>query len=124
MTARKPLASTGRKLLHVLLLVVGWWVFFAAWWRVLTTQQMHFPILGWLIVGSLLLIPLLTLLWQRHNLHLYKRKGPRLNLRRVEERYEHDWRGLQVSANWSRLRAAQTIDIELEPKHKQYLRRA
>ena len=121
---RKPLSSKGRKLVHFLMLAGGWLLFFAAWWRVLTTQRINFPILGWLILGALIIIPLITLFWQRHNLHLYKRKGPRLNLRRVEERYEHDWQGLQVRADWAGLRAAHRIEIALEPDQKRYLRRS
>jgi hypothetical protein len=124
MSTRKPLASKARMLAHLVLLLGGWLLFFAGWWRVIESQRINLAVLGWLILGALLLIPLITLLWQHHNLHLYKRKGPRLNLRRVEERYERDWQGLQVSADWIGLRAANSIDIALEPTQKRYQRRA
>ena len=121
---RKPLSSKRRKLVHFLVLIIGWLLFFGSWWRVLETQRLSYPVLIWLLLGALVVIPLVTLIWLRHNVHIYERKGPRLQVRIADERYEHDWQGLQVSADWVGLRAAHSIGVGLESDRKSYLRRS
>lgn len=123
---RKSLSTKRRLLVHFLILVTGWLLFFGAWWRVLATQRLSYPTLGWLVLGSLIVIPLITLMWLRHNIEIHERKGPRLQVRTSDERYEHDWQGLQISADWVALRAAHSIEIKIETEldQKQYLRRS
>lgn len=119
---RKPLSSRLRQIVHVLVLVAGWALFAGSWWRVLTTQTWSYPALVWLLVGALVAFPLLTLAWMRHNIEIYQRKGPRLRVRTADERYERDWEGSAITAEWPRLRAAREIKIELEAGQKRYLR--
>lgn len=118
---RKPLSGRLRGLAHTLVLVGGWVLFVGSWWRVLTTQTLSYPVLGWLIVGALVLIPMVTLFWVQHNIDIYQRKGPRLRVRTADERYGRDWEGRTVSAEWPGVRASRTIEIELEAGRKRYL---
>lgn len=118
---RKPLSGWARRLIHVAVLSTGWTLFVVSWWRVLTTQNVSYPILGWLIVGALALIPLVTLLWIRHNIDIFQRKGPRLRVRGADERYERDWEGRTINAAWRDVRGAQEIEIALDAERKNYL---
>lgn len=122
---RKRLSSKRRIFIHFVLLFIGWLLFFGAWWRVLSTQRVSYPTLGWLILGALIVIPLITLIWMRHNVNIYERKGPRLQIRAADERYEHDWQGLRINADWADLRVARSIEIKVETEldQKQYVRR-
>lgn len=118
---RKPLSGWVRRLVHVVVLTTGWTLFVVSWWRVLTTQSVSYPVLGWLIVGALALIPLVTLFWIRHNIEIFRRKGPRLRVQSADERYERDWEGRIIKADWHDVRGAQEIEIALDAERKNYL---
>lgn len=118
---RKPLSGWVRRLTHVVVLTAGWALFFVSWWRVLTTQKVSYPVLGWLILGALVLIPLVTLFWIRHNIEIFQRKGPRLRVRSTDERYERDWEGRTIKADWREVRNAQEIEIAVDAERKNYL---
>lgn len=118
---RKPLSGWVRRLAHVFVLTTGWALFVFSWWRVLTTQNVSYPVLGWLIVGALLLIPLVTLFWVRHNIEIFQRKRPRLRVRGADERYQRDWEGRTINAAWREVRRAQEIQIALDAERKNYL---
>lgn len=117
---RKPLSGWGRRLAHVLVLTGGWALFVGAWWRVLTTQNVTYPVLGWLILGALFVFPLVTLFWVRHNIEIFERKGPRLRVRSADERYERDWEGRTINADWQGVRSAREIEIAVDAGQKNY----
>jgi len=115
---RRPLKGWLKKLAHGLALIAGWLLFFGFWWHVLTTQSISHREIVMLIAGSLILFPLLTLYWVLHNRAIYKAKGPRRQVRVVEEQYSRDWEGRSMVGEWSVLRNARTILVLIGSENK------
>lgn len=114
-----PLRSWPQRLLHLIALVVGWALFFWGWYDVLG-QLWDTTALVWLIVGSLVLLPLMTVAWVLHNVGIHRRKGPRTGVRKVDETYQHDWNGREIAADFAALARASVIVIDVEGKRKVY----
>ncbi|NWG38615.1 MAG: hypothetical protein HXY27_01410 [Hydrogenophilaceae bacterium] len=117
---RQPLPKAWQKPLHVVLNLLGWILFIWFWWHVLSTQEINPRPVSLLIMGSLLVLPLVTLLWVMHNRGIHFRKGPRTSVRQVEERYTSDWEGRTVHADWETLRQAKVIRISIDDKGKHF----
>ncbi len=101
-----PLRGWPQRLLHLAALVAGWGLFFWGWHDVLG-QHWDTTALIWLIAGSLVLLPAMTIAWVLHNVGIHRRKGPRTGLRKVDETYRHDWNGREISADFAALGARQ-----------------
>ena len=114
-----PLRGWPQRLLHLAALVVGWALFFWGWYDVLG-QHWDTTALIWLIVGSLVLLPMMTIAWVLHNVGIHRRKGPRTGLRKVDETYRHDWNGREISADFAALARANVVVIDVEGKRKVY----
>jgi len=114
-----PLRGWPQRLLHVVALAVGWGLFVWGWHDVLG-QQWNTTALIWLIAGSLVLLPAMTIAWVLHNVGIHRRKGPRTGLRKVDESYRHDWNGREVSADFAALARASVVVIDVEGKRKVY----
>lgn len=108
-----------RKLVHLLVVVIGW-VGFVWLWLLVAARPWDSQGLIWLIVGSLVLVPLLTGAWVLHNRSLYRRKGERQGVATADMRYAHDWHGRSVRADWAALRRSRAVLIEVEGTHKRY----
>lgn len=114
-----PLRGWSQRLLHLAALVVGWGLFFWGWHDVLG-QQWNTTALVWLIVGSLVLLPAMTIAWVLHNVGIHRRKGPRTGVRKVDETYRHDWNGREIAADFTALARANVVVIDVEGKRKVY----
>jgi hypothetical protein len=114
-----PLRGWPQRLLHLAALVVGWALFFWGWYDVLG-QHWETTALIWLIVGSLVLLPMMTIAWVLHNVGIHRRKGPRTGVRKVDETYRHDWNGREISADFAALARASVVVIDVEGKRKVY----
>jgi hypothetical protein len=108
-----------RKLAHLLVVIVGW-VGFVWLWLLVAARPWDSQGLTWLIVGSLILMPLLTGAWVLHNRSLYRRKGERQAVATADMGYAHDWHGRSVQADWAALRRSRSVLIEVEGEHKRY----
>lgn len=117
---RQPLPKAWQKPLHLGLNLFGWLLFMWFWWHVLTTQEVNPRTVSLLIMGSLLVLPFVTLAWVIHNRGIYLRKGPRTTVRQVEEQYDADWEGRVVHADWDALRQARSITISIDDKSKHF----
>jgi len=107
---------------HAILVALGWGIFGGFWWFILL-QQSHPPLsnIVWLLVGTLVLLPVVTLYWVLHNRGIYARKGPRRQVQVVEMQYEQDWTGRPVRAQFDLLRQARLITIDSNPMEKRFL---
>lgn len=117
---RAPLSGWFRQFVHLIGLIAGWALFGWFWWHVLATQSFDHELLVWLIGGSVVLLPLVTLVWVAHNISIFRSKGPRRQVRERDLQYSQDWLGRRIEADWAALRAAQAINISLENGTRQY----
>lgn len=114
-----PLRGWPQRLLHFAALAVGWGLFSWGWYDVLG-QHWETEFLKWLVTGSVVILPLVTIAWVLHNVGIHRRKGPRTGTRKVDEAYRHDWNGREISADFAALARASVVVIDVEGKRKVY----
>lgn len=113
------LRSGAQRLIHLVVIVAGWLLFGWGWYLV-AGRPWDTASLVILVVGSLVVLPTLTLLWIAHNLGIHRRKGPRQTVRQADAAYLHDWNGREVQADWPALAGRRTIVISIEDGRKVY----
>lgn len=106
-------------LVHGVFVVVGWVLFFAAWW-VVSRRPWDSYDLTVLIGVAAFAIPGVTYAWIRHNVAIYRRLGPRRAARAVEPRYERDFNGRRIEADWQALSRAHRVTIDAQGAVKRY----
>lgn len=109
-----------RRLLHALVITAGWLIFAWSWHRV-TAGRPELGELRLLMLGALVVVPPLTLGWVAHNVGIHRRKGPRRSVPAVALRYDTDFNGRHIEADWSRLTRARRIDIVVEGNRKRFV---
>lgn len=115
----RPAFAVLRKPIQFLVVVLGWMGF--VWlWVLVAARPWESQRLLWLIVGSFIVLPLLTGAWVMHNRALFKRKGERRAVAVAEMRYTHDWHGREVQADWSRLKRSRLVHISADGARKVY----
>jgi hypothetical protein len=114
-----PIAPAHKKLTHLLLVVIGW-VGFVWLWLLVGTRPWDWQGLIWLIVGSILVLPVLTGAWVLHNRAIHRRKGERLSVARVDMSYVRDWHGCEVQADWDGLRRCAHVVVQVHDGCKRY----
>lgn len=118
-TGSTPLGSPGRAALHIGAIFVGWALFVVGWARV-ASRPWDAHELWVLIVASAVVLPSLTVLWIAHNLALYRSRGRRRAVASVEKRYDVDWAGRPVEADWASLQHADRVWIDVESGVKRF----
>lgn len=108
-----------KKLAHLLLVVIGW-VGFVWLWLLVARRPWESEGLVWLIVGSVLVLPVLTGAWVWHNRSIHRRKGERQTAATVDTGYRRDWHGREVLADWDSLRQSRLVMIHADATHKRY----
>jgi hypothetical protein len=114
-----PLRGWLQRLLHAVAVVGGWVLFFWGWSEVLG-RPWDTRVLWWLIVGSFLILPFVTLVWILHNIKIFRRKGPRTGVPQVDETYRHDWNRREVCADFEALASARIVVIDIDGERKIY----
>lgn len=112
--------TTLKKLAHLLMVVLGW-VGFAWMWSLVAARPWESQRLLWLIVGSLVLMPLITGAWVWHNRALSRRKGERLTTIVADMSYARDWHGRAVQADWAALRRSRVVLVDVDGAHKRFV---
>jgi heme/copper-type cytochrome/quinol oxidase subunit 2 len=108
---RQPLKSTATMVVHIVLILFGWIVFFLFWAKVLWHDTETAKHAGLLILIGLLATPLITLVWVTHNKWIYRRKGARGAGFSPPEKYENDWSGKSVFAEWPLLKTTRNVEV-------------
>jgi hypothetical protein len=108
---RPALSGPLHAALHLVVVIAGWCLFGAFWWIVLRQPPHPLTNIAWLLVGTLVVLPGVTLYWVLHNRGIYLRKGPRRLVQAVETRYAKDWAGRPVHADFAQLKLARSITI-------------
>lgn len=111
--------SVLRGLLHALGVIVGWLLFALFWWLVLA-RPWESRDLWLLIVGSLVLLPIITAIWVVHNVALFRRRGPRRSVPAVDPVFDRDSLNRPLVADWALLRATQEVTIAFDGAAKRY----
>lgn len=91
------IGGTVRRAFHTLVALAGWVLFIYWWWivfRRVSPLEVRFTL--WFIGLSLAAIVLSTALWAAHNLRVFRRKGPRTQLRDITPDFTHDTVGRRV----------------------------
>lgn len=117
---REGLASRWHVLLHALVLVAGWGLFAGSWWLVLQRPR-DTAGLSQLVIGAVIVMPAITLAWIAHNIGIHRRKGPRRGVAPVPLRYDVDFNGRRIEADWPALQNARTVVIERGDGVKRYV---
>jgi len=118
-TRPTPLGSAGRRVTHVIGIALGWALFVYGWMRV-AARPWDAHELWVLIVASAIVLPTLTVFWIVHNVVRYRGKHRRRGTALVECRYDVDWSGRAVQADWNALASADRIWIDVEDGAKRY----
>ncbi|MDY0341570.1 MAG: hypothetical protein RBS17_10225 [Coriobacteriia bacterium] len=102
-------------LLQFALAIVSWILFGWLWWIALllgpTDTQLHSTLI---VVVVNLAIALITMLWVRWNIAIFKRKGARTAVPAVEYTYDYDCAGTPVVIPAAVRRGARSILIDME----------
>jgi len=111
--------SKGRRVFHWVVSIVGWTLFIWAWYVVFYRRTPLQTLRGILVPGAfLVLVNVITFIWVRHNLAIYRRKGPRQALRLVEEDWSTDYFGRRLDAEWDDVREGRLIDLDVADRQK------
>lgn len=102
-------------------MVLAGWLLFAWCWRVVTADHPSIGQLSDLLIGALVVVPVFTVSWVMHNLGIHRRKGPRRSVPAVEQRYERDYNGRLIHADWAALASVQRIDIVIDGDSKRFV---
>lgn len=105
---------------HFLLLVAGWAIFALSWWDVLR-QPWETQTLRHLIIGAIVVMPSVTIAWILHNRRIHQRLGPRKAVPAVPLRYEIDFNGRRIEADWPVLQQTRYVVIERGQATKRYV---
>lgn len=108
-----------REILQVLIVALGW-IGFVWLWVLVGRQPWDSSSLVWLILGSLIVLPVVTLVWVIHNRALFKRKGERRGVAPADLGYPEDWNGRRVDADWATLRTSSMVSIDVAGPVKTY----
>lgn len=112
MTSRRAkLTSTPAMLAHIVFVLLGWLLFFFCWATVLWRDMETAKQAGLLILLGLIAAPILTLIWVIYNRRLFQRKGARGEGFAPAEKYDNDWSGRSVFAEFPLLKSMRHVHV-------------
>jgi hypothetical protein len=116
-------ASPGRRAFHTLIALAGW-ALFAYWWTVVVrhvdASQVRFTVL--FVLAALVVSVVITSLWILHNRAIFRRKGPRTQVRDAVLDYSRDPLGRTVTFETASedLRSAPAVRVLIDGAAKSY----
>ncbi|MGZ8432179.1 MAG: hypothetical protein ACXWWW_09510 [Candidatus Deferrimicrobiaceae bacterium] len=99
------------------------WLLFVYWWNQVIPQisVMDASVAFLVIFLTFLITSVLTLLWVRHNLGIFRRKGPRKSLPAVSEEVHSDSLGRRLELpGYDSLKGAPVVVISREGDRKRF----
>ncbi len=108
--------------IHALIAIFGWALFVHWWNRVLPQIDSRDAIIALIFIGFTFFITvMITLLWVRYNIGIFRRKGPRKNLPLVTENRDTDFLGRRIEQPGpGTLKTARLVVISVEGEVKKY----
>lgn len=114
-------AASIRALVQLVLVVVGWILFLWAWVSVMRfTAPETVAVTTILLAAFAVGIEVINLLWIRHNVNIYKRKGPRKSVPRVRYEFRRDFLGRRQAADWQSLQGEALIVVSFDDEQKTF----
>ena len=113
---------TIKGILHALLAVLTWILFISWWNQVIPQVTVEDASMAFLVIFlTFLICSVLTLLWVRHNVGIFRRKGPRKNLPSVSEEREADYLGRKLDhPGYDFLKDAPLVIVSREEDRKHF----
>jgi len=113
---------TIKGILHALLAVLTWILFISWWNQVIPQVTVEDASMAFLVIFlTFLICSVLTLLWVRHNVGIFRRKGPRKNLPPVSEERETDYLGRKLDhPGYDFLKDAPLVIVSREEDRKHF----
>jgi hypothetical protein len=108
---------------HALVAIFGWGLFVYWWNQVLPDLDSKDPVIALLFIGATILATVLvTVLWVRYNIGIFRRKGPRKSLTRVIENHDTDFLGRRIERppGPESLKTARLVVVSVEGDAKKY----
>ena len=117
-----PPKATIKGIFHTFLAVMTWLLFFYWWNQVIPQISVEDASVAFLAIFlTLLITSVLTLLWVRHNLGIFRRKGPRKGLPAVSEEIHSDSLGrIHDLPGCDSLKGAPVVVISREGDRKRF----
>jgi hypothetical protein len=101
---------------------VAWVLFVAGWVDVARGADQILVVNTMLAIVAVIIISLsITALWIAHNIKIFRRKGPRTNLRTVTFDRQKDFLGQDLVANWDSLVTSQKVCVSVRGDRKCFL---
>lgn len=113
---------TGRGIVHSLLAVLAW-ILFVVWWNQVIPQiTVDDAAAAFLVIFlTVLLTCVLTLLWVRYNIGIFRRKGPRKQIPAVSEEREADYLGRSLDhPGYDSLKGGRIVLVSREGDKKKF----
>jgi hypothetical protein len=102
-----------------MLVVIGWFVFLWAWVSVMRFTALETVVGTIILLATLaLVIEVINLLWIRHNVTIFKKKGPRKGVPQVRYEFQGDFLGRRQDADWQNLRGEALIIVGFDDERK------
>ena len=113
---------TIRGIFHASLVILTW-ILFVYWWNQVIPQiTVEDASMAFLVIFlTFLICSVLTLLWVRYNVGIFRRKGPRKNLPSVSEEREADYLGRRLDhPGYDLLKGAPLVVVSREEDRKNF----
>src|SRR3990172_1194126 len=113
---------TIRGIFHASLVILTW-ILFVYWWnQVIPQVSVEDASMAFLVIFlTFLICSVLTLLWVRYNVGIFRRKGPRKNLPTVSEEREADYLGRRLdNPGYDLLKGASLVVFSREEDRKKF----
>lgn len=119
---KTPGAASDWTLTQRAFVALGWAVFLWAWVTVMhytAVQTMIGTVI--LLVAGMAAVEVVDLMWIKHNLNIYKKKGPRKSVPKVGQQYRRDFLGRALIAEQCSLLEDDLIVVDFDERRKTFV---
>lgn len=103
------------------LAAIGWFVFFWAWVSVMRhTSPQTMVNAAILLAAGAGASEAISLVWIRHNLNIFRKKGPRESVPRVRYEFSRDFLGRKLVGDWRSLAEEALIFVDFDEERKTF----
>jgi hypothetical protein len=112
-------ATSIRALVQLGFVVIGWLLFLWAWVSVMRFTAPETAVATAILLAALaVVIEVINLSWIRHNVNIFKKKGPRKSVPQVRYEFRRDFLGRRQAADWQSLQREALIIVGFDDERK------